>query len=78
MDEHRLGESRLCHLPYVGDSANEPRYSEFRPSDDGSWLLHGHVHEMWRVRDKMINVGVDQWGFAPPNLPEIAALARAK
>ena len=66
--EHRLGDFRLCHLPYVGDSANEPRYPEFRPVDDGAWLLHGHVHELWKVRDKMINVGVDPWDYTPVSL----------
>lgn len=68
------GPFRLCHLPYAGasgaDSAGEPRYPEFRPVPDGRWLLCGHVHELWRVRpeEQMINVGVDQWGYAPVSL----------
>jgi calcineurin-like phosphoesterase family protein len=45
--EHRIGPFLVNHMPYVGDSANEPRYPEWRPKDEGSWLLHGHVHELW-------------------------------
>jgi calcineurin-like phosphoesterase family protein len=37
----------------------EQRYPERRLSDEGGWIIHGHVHEAWRVRRKMINVGVD-------------------
>ena len=33
--------------------------------DDGAWLLCGHVHESWRQRGRMINVGVDAWGGRP-------------
>ncbi len=74
--EVHMGPWLLCHLPYVGDSANEPRYPEWRPKDEGKWLLHGHVHELWKTRDRMINVGVDQWGYAPVHLSTLEALAR--
>lgn len=62
-----------CHFPYRGDSHDEDRYVSHRPVDDGGWLLHGHVHDRWRVRDRMINVGVDVWDYAP--VPE-AGVAR--
>ena len=55
----------LCHFPYQGDSGDTDRYGEYRPVDDGSWLIHGHVHEKWRRQGRMINVGVDVWDFAP-------------
>jgi calcineurin-like phosphoesterase family protein len=51
-----------CHFPYRGDSQDRDRYHEHRPADEGAWLLHGHVHERWRQRGRMINVGVDAWG----------------
>ena len=57
---------RACHFPYRGDSQGHDRYLEHRPVDDGAtWLLHGHVHESWRVAERMINVGVDAWDFRP-------------
>jgi calcineurin-like phosphoesterase family protein len=55
----------LCHFPYYGDSQDSDRYVEYRPADHGGWLFHGHVHERWRVLDRMINVGVDVWDFRP-------------
>ena len=54
-----------CHFPYRGDSHDHDRYVANRPADQGAWLLHGHVHERWKVRERMINVGVDVWGYAP-------------
>ena len=54
-----------CHFPYRGDSREQDRYVEHRPSDRGAWLLHGHVHDRWKVRDRMINVGVDVWDYRP-------------
>lgn len=63
--EVHLGPYVMNHLPYRGDRSEHDRYPEHRPVDDGKWLLHGHVHEKWKIRERMINVGVDQWGFAP-------------
>jgi len=67
---------RLHHMPYQETSAEEgyapaPKHLQYRPKDDGMWLLHGHVHEKWRVKNKMINVGVDVWDFHPVPLEEI-------
>lgn len=39
-------------------------------------LLCGHVHEKWRARGKLINVGVDQWDFTPVRLERLIELAR--
>ena len=46
------------------DGTVDGRYLHKRILDDGkSWLFHGHVHTAWKVNDRMINVGVDQWGY---------------
>jgi calcineurin-like phosphoesterase family protein len=52
----------VCHFPYQGDSGQTDRYEDQRPGDDGSWLIHGHVHDKWRVNNRMVNVGIDAWG----------------
>jgi calcineurin-like phosphoesterase family protein len=65
---------RACHFPYRGDSHDHDRYVDERPVDDGGWLLHGHVHERWRQRDRMINVGVDAWNYRPVSEVELAGL----
>jgi len=33
--------------------------------------LVGHVHEKWKHKDNMINVGVDQWDFKPVSIKEL-------
>ena len=63
-----------CHFPYRGDSHDHDRYVAERPVDKGEWLLHGHVHERWRQRGRMINVGVDAWGCGPVDESTLAAL----
>jgi calcineurin-like phosphoesterase family protein len=55
----------VCHFPYEGDSHDEDRYLEHRPVDTGLWLIHGHVHDQYRVRGRQINVGVDVWDYYP-------------
>jgi calcineurin-like phosphoesterase family protein len=66
--ELKIGGTRVLasHFPYQDDG--DDRHLSHRPVDDGTtWLLHGHVHDRWKIRadQRMINVGVDVWGFAP-------------
>jgi calcineurin-like phosphoesterase family protein len=61
----------MCHHPYRLVEPYEDKYEKWRPKDDGRWLICGHVHEKWKVVDRMINVGVDQWGFKPVSIEEI-------
>lgn len=74
LDIEGFGSVDMCHLPYTGDHKERERYPEFRPKDEGRWLLHGHVHEHWLRRGRMINVGVDVHGFAPVSEARIAEL----
>lgn len=58
----------ICHFPYEGDSQEIERYQQWRPSRSrhpNTWLIHGHVHNSWKVKDRQINVGVDVWDFLP-------------
>ena len=74
-DLHRHGDWWLCHLPTAGDSHDEDRYRDHRPViPDGDWLVHGHVHEKWRVNGRQVNVGVDVWDFAPVSEDEVRVL----
>jgi calcineurin-like phosphoesterase family protein len=66
------------HFPYHGDSREDvERFADHRPADEGSWLLHGHVHDRWRQADRQINVGVDAWGGRPVGDDEVARLIAA-
>ncbi len=62
----------LCHFPYRGDSQNQDRFVDARPVDKGEWLLHGHVHDRWSQRGRMINVGVDTNDFTPVSASALA------
>lgn len=66
---------QLSHFPYAETPFDE-RYATYRPRDDGDWLLHGHVHEAWKVQDRQINVGVDVWDYTPVNAADLHAIIR--
>lgn len=72
----------VSHFPYTGESHGETdRYSAYRPHDDGVTLLHGHVHDAWKIRRSpkgtlMINVGVDAWDMQPVSENTLAALIK--
>lgn len=74
----KVGKKRImmAHLPYTGDHTAIPRYPEFRLPDTGALLLHGHVHDKWKVQDNQINVGMDVWGLRPVMFDEIVELAK--
>jgi calcineurin-like phosphoesterase family protein len=69
---------QVSHYPYAGDSQDADRYQDRRPVDDGSWLLHGHVHSKWQVNGRMINVGVDVWDYRPVPAERIEQLIRSR
>jgi calcineurin-like phosphoesterase family protein len=66
----------LCHFPYEEDPRHQDKYAGFHPVDRGRWLLHGHVHDLWRVKRRQINVGVDVWNFYPVSNHQIEELIR--
>lgn len=49
----------VWHFPYAPDPRGRVELDTLRPSDRGTWLLHGHVHNEWCVVDRQLNVGVD-------------------
>ena len=67
----------LCHFPYDGDHTADVRYPEWRPEDNGGWLLHGHVHDLWRQNGRQINVGCDVWDYTPVSDARIAGIILA-
>ncbi len=67
----------LCHLPYFDPLDPDTRLPEYKPDDQGNWLLHGHVHERWKTSGRQINVGVDVWDFFPVSLEAVATLIKS-
>lgn len=75
----------LCHHPYATEFELKEgdKYAKWRPVDDGRILLCGHVHEKWKTQRSpkgtlMINVGVDQQGFAPVSMDQIIEIVKAE
>ena len=69
-------EARVCHYPFAD---SEEEVARGRPTPDGRWLVHGHVHGLWRVRPErlMVNVSVEVWGLAPAAELELVELMTA-
>jgi calcineurin-like phosphoesterase family protein len=71
-------EAAVNHMTLVVDGVR--LYLRHRPIREkkawqhlGDFHLCGHVHEKWRRRGNVINVGVDQWDFTPRTLDELLA-----
>lgn len=75
LDGHRL---YLAHIPVLFADPDRPKkYKEALtqpPPENYDYFLCGHVHEKWRRRGRVINVGVDQWGFAPVGLETLLSV----
>lgn len=52
------------------------KHMEKRPINKGGWLVHGHVHNAWRVKDKMINVSTDVWHYTPISIDTIESIIK--
>lgn len=62
----------MSHFPFLGNEHDErEKFKLPRFQDVGQWLLHGHVHNSWKQKNKMINVGVDVWGHKPVSIKDI-------
>lgn len=80
-------EVKVSHFPYADEALSDgedrhgqiipDKFTDWRPVDDGSWLLCGHIHDSWRQRGRMINVGVDAWAGNPVSEAAIVELIEA-
>jgi calcineurin-like phosphoesterase family protein len=69
-----LNHMPLRDTPVPYDERHEPSRPGMDDMGNASVLIHGHVHEKWRTRGKMINVGVDVHNFAPVSEDELVAI----
>lgn len=66
----------LNHIPVgTGEEARRLYKPEFKakPPPFYHYFLCGHVHQYWRRKGKIINVGVDVWDYKPVTLEELIA-----
>lgn len=76
---HNFHGFKLAHLPYFDDERHGQKYTKYCPKDDGiTFLLHGHQHRKpetrIRIRERMIDVGVDGNNYYPISLDELKAI----
>jgi calcineurin-like phosphoesterase family protein len=59
--EMRIEPFLITHMPYktFEDERHKDRYAEYRPKDDGGYLICGHIHNQFHIKDRMFNAGVD-------------------
>lgn len=50
------------------------RFMNQRYEDEGGWLLCGHIHDKWRIKGRMLNVGVDVHNFKPISIEDVEAI----
>ena len=78
MDMEIAGENVLLHhFPYRNEADPNQKHFAQRPVDQGRWLIHGHVHDRWKVVKKQINVSVEVWDFSPVSLEALEQLIKA-
>lgn len=78
-DKRKFGgrEFLLSHFPFSGDHDGiVDRHVEFRLRPSELPLIHGHVHDEWKVNGNQINVGVDHWMDGPASVQEILELVK--
>lgn len=71
--DERVGGYRL-HMTHVPPSDRE--LQDLKGPYD--LILCGHMHEEWKRRGRVINVGVDQWGYTPVSLEELIRYSTSK
>lgn len=72
----------LSHFPYEGDSHDGDRYNDYRLTDNGAPLVHGHTHShgspvtFTKKGTLQIHVGVDAWDYTPVSEHQVEDLLR--
>lgn len=66
----------LHHYPYRGTEGSNEKYHDERPVDLGGWLLHGHIHNYYKFKGKMINMSTEMWNYTPVSLSTIETIIK--
>lgn len=70
----------VCHYPWRHNYDPNYKYYDRCPIQQltarEEWLIHGHVHNEWKINDNMINVGVDVWNYTPVPYKEIERIIK--
>lgn len=69
---HPFGEDVV--LP--GPRGERLHLSHYPTVFEEDWSIHGHVHDLWKVDGKKINVGVDVWNWYPVSEEDLHEVIR--
>ena len=61
----------MNHFPHALGEYDDRDFDKWAPKDDGTPLIHGHVHNTWKVNKNQVNVGCDVWDLKPVHLDTI-------
>lgn len=67
---------RPVFLPNTPDPFNDAERRSNIHLNNYDWIICGHVHQQWKVKQKNINVGVDVWDFKPVAFDDIIELIK--
>lgn len=72
----RFNMSHYPYKEYYSESDDREYLVNKCISDDGLWLLCGHIHEKWKINRKMFNVGVDVNELTPIHVDDVVSQIR--
>lgn len=80
----KMGFDRVTTGESIDIAGQRVELSHYPTYIASKWMLHGHVHNRWRVKENIyytggrLNVGVDVWNFIPVSLNKIIKVVRGK
>ena len=74
------GFDEFCKTGVTLKYKNKSFYVTHRPRYLGAadYVICGHVHQIYKMRDNFINIGVDVWNFCPVGIEEIYQLTQGE
>lgn len=67
---------KMCHFPKALGEYDDRDFEKWAPKEFDI-LIHGHVHDTWKVNDNQINVGMDVWDLKPTHIETVLETAQA-
>lgn len=65
---------KMSHFPNTLGMYDDRDFEKWAPTEF-DLLIHGHVHQAWKVYGNQVNVGMDAWDLKPVHIDEILDLA---
>ena len=60
-----------CYFMKIGKYMCELNHYPYYYNNNVDFVIHGHIHELFKVKGNNVNIGVDQWDFEPVSINEL-------